>query len=209
MKQPAPGLRRKPAARLTDGGNHALNFINTSKKGSKGNHLQLLTDFASLLNWAEDTGLINWDTWLLLDTEQRNHPHEATLSYCTALSLRECMDELFNDLIMGRQVHPLVLSRFNTHAEAIHAHLRYEHGVTGLRLYWHNIHGDINLPLWLIIAEACQLLNSGASRDIKKCPACGSLFVDTSRRHNRVWCSPKTCGSLKKSQRYYQQQQTA
>jgi predicted RNA-binding Zn ribbon-like protein len=47
-------------------------------------------------------------------------------------------------------------------------------------------------------------VDTGSYRKIKKCPACGSLFLDTSPRYNRQWCAPQTCGSIKKSERYYQ-----
>lgn len=203
MKQPARGLRRKPAHRLTDGGNHALNLINTFKKDSKGNYLDRLTNYGTLLSWAEETKLINWDTYLILDLEQLNNPHEADLSYCGVRAIRNCLEGLFDDLIKGRQVHSLVLERFNYYIESIHPHLRYEHGVTGLRLCWHNIDENLDVLSWIIIAEACHLLDSGIYRNIKKCPICGSMFIDNSRRHNRIWCSPQTCGSLKKSQNYY------
>ncbi|MCC8424370.1 CGNR zinc finger domain-containing protein [Mucilaginibacter sp. UR6-11] len=202
--------RRKPAARLTDGGNHALNFINTFKKDRKGGFIDLLTNYESLVNWAQQTDLINWDESLGLWNEGNCNPPEAELCYCTARSARNTLDELFNDLLAGREVHPLVIDRFNDQHNHVRQHLRYETGTDGMiREHFYNINEDMNLPLYLIIAEAARLLDTGLWRQIKKCPACGSLFMDVSRAHNRTWCSPKTCGSIKKSQRYYQLKKVA
>jgi predicted RNA-binding Zn ribbon-like protein len=202
MKSTAKRARRNPV-RLTDGGSPALNFINTCRKTRKGGYTDLLTDYSAFLNWCEETKLIDWDTYLTLDGEQRCYVKEAEMIWCTVKSARECLDELFNSLINGDEVHPLLLERFNTWTVAIRPHLRYATGPKGVALYWHNIDEEMNLPFWLIIAAACELLDSGDWREIKKCPVCGSLFIDRSRRGNRTWCNPNTCGSLKKSKKYF------
>jgi predicted RNA-binding Zn ribbon-like protein len=89
-------------------------------------------------------------------------------------------------------------------------HLRYQPGDDGIiRQYFFDMENNLNLPLYLIIALATHLLDTGLWCQIKKCLACGSLFMDTSRAHNRTWCSPTTCGSIKKSQRYYRLRKVA
>jgi predicted RNA-binding Zn ribbon-like protein len=146
MKHNANPARRKPAPRLTDGGNHALNFINTFRKDRKGHYFDLLTDYGSLLNWAEQANLINWDRFLLLDRECHNDVDDAKSSYREARGLRLCLDELFNDLVAGQQVYHHALTRFNEYAVSIRPYLRYEYGVTGLQLYWHNLDETLTCP---------------------------------------------------------------
>jgi predicted RNA-binding Zn ribbon-like protein len=197
------GARLRAADRLTDGGSHALNFINTWKRNHRGRAMDLLQNYSDVLSWAHKTNLLDWDRYLLLDEQRHNDAIANAMCYREAVGLRLCLDELFNDLIAGRQVYPHTLSRFNDYAQSIRPHLTYQHGVTGLRLYWDNIAEEISLPLWLIISEACNLIDSGRYRDIKKCPSCSCLFLDVSRRHNRKWCSAQTCGSIKKSRNYY------
>jgi|GEM_PF-2380301 predicted RNA-binding Zn ribbon-like protein len=210
MNRTANGPRRKPAARLTDGGNHALNFINSCKKDRKGGFIDLLTNYFSLNSWAEQSKLIDWNTSLVLEHEAKCNPPEAELCYAVARGARNTLDELFNDLVAGREVHPLITTRFNDQYNNMRQHLRYQPGTDGqIRQYFFDMEENLNLPLYLIIAQAAHLLDTGLWRQIKKCPACGSLFMDTSRAHNRTWCSPKTCGSIKKSQRYYRLRKVA
>ncbi|MDB5004677.1 MAG: hypothetical protein JWQ34_2902 [Mucilaginibacter sp.] len=210
MNRTANRPRRKPAARLTDGGNHALNFINSCKKDRKGGFIDLLTNYESLVNWAHQSNLVDWDTYLRLQHELYCNPAEAALCYAVARGARNTLDELFNDLVAGREVHPLIITRFNDQYADMCQHLRYQPGNDGIiRQYFFDIEENLNLPLYLIIAQATRLLDTGLWRQIKKCPACGSLFIDTSRAHNRTWCSPKTCGSIKKSQRYYKLRKVA
>lgn len=205
MKTVSKGARRKPAAYLTDGGNPVLNFINTWKKDSKGQVIDLLESYISFLNWCQDTNLVNWDQWLALELEQRCYEQDAEMTWFRVKSARNCFDELFNCLASGENVHPLIIDRFNSLAELIRPHLRYEMGEHGPELFWHGIEEELNLPLWLIISSAVKLIDSGNWRKIKKCPVCGSLFIDLSRRFNRCWCNPNTCGCLLKSKRYYAQ----
>jgi predicted RNA-binding Zn ribbon-like protein len=196
--------RRKPSARLTDGGNHALNFINTWRRDRKGSHFDLLNSYESLINWAEQTRLISHDKYLELEQERYCDQPTADHCYATIIQARLTIDELFNELLLDHPIHPLIIDRFNDAVTLTQTHLRYQNTPDGsVRQYWHNIHEDMNLPLYLIITAACQLLDSGQWRQIKKCPGCGSLFIDASRARNRTWCSPQTCGSVKKSQRYY------
>jgi predicted RNA-binding Zn ribbon-like protein len=210
MNRTAYRPRRKPAARLTDGGNHALNFINSRKNDRKGGFIDLLTNYYSLNSWAQQSKLIDWDTSLVLEHEAKCNPPEAELCYYSARGARNTLDELFNDLVAGREVHPLIMQRFNDKYTDMRRHLRYQTGEDGIvRQCFFDLQEDLNLSLHLIIAEAARLLDTGLWRQIKKCPACGSLFLDVSRAHNRTWCSPKTCGSIKKSQRYYKLKKVA
>jgi predicted RNA-binding Zn ribbon-like protein len=196
--------RRKPSARLTDGGNPALNFINTFRRDRKGSHVDLLTGYESLLNWAQQTRLIDHDKYLELEQERYCDQPRADDCYSTIMGARQTLDELFNELLLGNPVHPLIIDRFNDNVTQTKTHLTYQTGPDGIvGQCWHNIHEDLDLPLYLIITAACQLLDSGQWRLIKKCPGCGSLFIDNSRARNRTWCCPQTCGSVKKSQRYY------
>ncbi|TSJ43931.1 CGNR zinc finger domain-containing protein [Mucilaginibacter corticis] len=203
MKQSVSATRRKPAEHLTDGGNHALNFINTLRHHRTGGRYDLLTDYHSFIHWAQQTNLINWDRYMELDLEGRCYEEESRKAYGTLMTARTTLGEIFISLMKREEIHPLWLERFNDYVERIRPHLRYDNGINGLQQYWHDIDEQIHLPFWLIIREACNLINSGQWRDIKQCPACKQLFLDTSRAGNRTWCSPQTCGSIKKSQRYY------
>jgi len=204
MKLVAKRARRDNGERLTDGGHTALNFINTCKKDGKGGYIDHLGNYSGFLKWCSDLELIDLDIFMVLDLEQYCYSKEAEGIYCSVVAARDCFDELFNSLACGENVHPLILDRFNMHAERINAHLSYHTGECGLMLYWKDIHEEMNLPYWLVISAARSLVDSGGWRKIKKCPACSNLFMDKSRSHNKLWCNHSTCGSLLKNKKYYE-----
>lgn len=203
MKQPINKARRKPTEHLTDGGNHALNFINTQRRYRTGGLYDLLTTYESFIYWCQQTNLINWDRYMELELEGRCNEEDARMAYRTIMSARTTLGEIFRSLLKREEIYDLWLVRFNDYVELMRPHLRFDNGINGLQQYWHNIDDQLDLPFWLIIRAACNLINSGQWRDIKECPVCKQLFLDTSRAGNRTWCSPQTCGSIKKSQRYY------
>lgn len=196
------GLNRSVS--LTNGGNPALNFINTQRKDRKGGYVDLLTDYRSFLNWCLDTGLIDMDTWTELELEQYCYAQMANDIYCQVKSARDCFNELFNYIANGQKVHPTIISRFNAWAELIRAQLTYRTGQNGLELYWRNSTEEMNLPLWLVVSAAVRLIESPDIQKIRICPVCNSLFVDGSRRGNRVWCHVDTCGGARKSLKYFE-----
>ncbi|MDB5157106.1 MAG: zinc finger protein [Mucilaginibacter sp.] len=189
--------------RLTDGGNHALNFINTQRRNRKGSLYDLLDNFGDFLYWCQQTGLITWERYMELELESRCHEEEARMAFGTLRTARTTLDEIFVSLMKREEVYPLWLERLNDYVDRVRPHLHYDNGVNGLQQYWRDIDEQISFPFWLIINEACSLINSGRWRQVKQCPVCKQLFLDTSRAGNRTWCSPQTCGSIKKSQRYY------
>jgi len=54
-----------------------------------------------------------------------------------------------------------------------------------------------------LIQSAIDLLRSPDRARVGACPACGWLFLDTSKNRSRRWCSMKTCGSAAKAATYY------
>ena len=46
------------------------------------------------------------------------------------------------------------------------------------------------------------LLRDGPTDRIKACPACGFVFIDTTKNRRRRWCSMDDCGKEEKIRRY-------
>jgi predicted RNA-binding Zn ribbon-like protein len=202
MINPLP--RRRAADALHDGGNPALNFINTYKRNYKGIYTDSLRNYEGLLQWCEATGVICWDRLLQLELEMRCYEQEAAQVFERALSVRRCLAELFSCLVSARPVHEHVLHFFNQVAGEVKGHLHYAVGPRGMEQFWINIHEELPTPLWFIVSEAMQLIDANRVQFIKQCPLCGSLFLDVSKNGNRKWCNPNTCGSVRKSVRYYE-----
>jgi predicted RNA-binding Zn ribbon-like protein len=195
--------RRRATTYLDDGRNAALNFINTYKKDYKGIYRDSLRNYEGFLIWCEATGVICQDRLLQLELEMRCYEREAEQVFDRVVSARHCLSELFNCLLAGREVHAHVLHFFNDMAAEVRGHLQYEIGERGLEQFWMNINEELAAPLWFVMSEAMMLIDSRGLRLVKKCPLCGSLFVDGSRSSNRRWCNPNTCGSVRKSVSYY------
>jgi predicted RNA-binding Zn ribbon-like protein len=56
-----------------------------------------------------------------------------------------------------------------------------------------------------LIRSAADLLVSDELKRVKRCgdPACGWLFLDTSRNKSRRWCDMSDCGNRAKASRFY------
>jgi predicted RNA-binding Zn ribbon-like protein len=52
------------------------------------------------------------------------------------------------------------------------------------------------------VTSAVELLRSSPTGRLKECPGdrCGWLFLDTSKRGNRRWCSMSECGQEAKDE---------
>jgi predicted RNA-binding Zn ribbon-like protein len=60
-----------------------------------------------------------------------------------------------------------------------------------------------------IARSAAELLVSAELQNVKSCddPACGWLFLDTSRNKRRRWCDMQDCGNRAKASRFYKKAQ--
>lgn len=74
----------------------------------------------------------------------------------------------------------------------------------GYRLHWPD--AAIDLPVRLIAVSALVLLASPELDHVKQCPgpACGWIFLDSTRNHSRRWCDPAECGNRNRVQAHYQ-----
>lgn len=53
------------------------------------------------------------------------------------------------------------------------------------------------------VDNAADVLTEADHSRLRHCPACGWLFLDTSRNRSRRWCDMADCGSRDKALRYY------
>jgi predicted RNA-binding Zn ribbon-like protein len=65
---------------------------------------------------------------------------------------------------------------------------------------------ELDALLWPVIHSAGELLLSQDLVQVKECPGCGWLFLDTSKNRSRRWCSMSTCGARDKMRRYHKRQ---
>ena len=123
--------------------------------------------------------------------------------YQKALELRAILFNLFSALAVSAPLPAADLSGFNHFLSATLAHKRVVADGVQLVSAWDLSAYRADLVLWPIIEAAHGLLIGGDYERIKKCPACGWVFIDKSKGGRRRWCSMDTCGTIDKSRRYY------
>lgn len=128
-------------------------------------------------------------------------PHASTPADLEhARALRETIHRIGTALATGHTPKQQDLETLNRVARHEHGHLEL-HGTTA---HW-TTESDhpIDAALAFIAHDAITTL-TGQRGTIKTCenPACGGLFLDTSRAQARRWCSMNTCGNRAKKARY-------
>ena len=161
-----------------------LDFVNTVNKRPDPTR-DGLAQPGGLKAWAETVGL--------------TLPADAEESPDDAIEFREDLYRTFSAIAAGRDPEfALILSWYGKalpHSTLSRQDQRYT-------LAWPQPATATEL-LGLVAASAMQLLLEGPVDRIGECPACGWLFLDTSRNGRRRWCSMATCGSRDKANRYY------
>jgi predicted RNA-binding Zn ribbon-like protein len=193
------------------GGHPALDFVNSlDNRFRDDGPTELLTDYAALLGFACDTGL--------LDERQARRLADcvsgaaAARALRTARELREALAAALYAHAAGSTPPPSVLATLERyfHAASRHRELRWEPAAgkpaRGGRPHWdRNRFGTrAELPVWLLAQAAAQLILSEGLPRVRACAAdnCRWLFLDTSRNHTRRWCKMQVCGNRMKARRF-------
>ncbi|HKX56063.1 MAG TPA: ABATE domain-containing protein [Xanthomonadales bacterium] len=189
------------------GGSPCLDFVNTVNSRHWMEH-DFLSSYQGLIGWAGKAGILRSDAARQLTTHANLSISEADAAFRKALTLRDLLYQIFS--LLARRVEPdaPALARFNAlYAEAISAGklARTEHGYAPAWDFTHSCEAI----LYPVLYSAGELLLSPAQRQIKECPGCGWLFLDTSKNHTRRWCNMNTCGVRSKMKRYYVKQRTS
>ncbi|MEE8584124.1 MAG: ABATE domain-containing protein [Acidobacteriota bacterium] len=188
------------------GNSAALDFVNTVHDRFDPNSRDYLSTYEDLLRWARLGHLISSQAEDRLALLARLGAGSAERVLADSVRLRESLHRLFLARIGGNDPRAQDLSRLNGWLSAAlrHRRLLYESG--GYRWSWEQGQERLESPLWPVVIEAGQLLESKESHPLKQCPepdGCGWLFLDTSKNRTRRWCQMKTCGNAAKARRHY------
>lgn len=193
------------------GGHPALDFVNSldNRFRAAGGPTELLTDYAALLRFARETGL--------LDQAQARRladgvsPAAAARGLHAARELREALAAALYAHAAGRAPAAAVLATLGRHFHAAgrHRELRWA-GTSGAQrgatARWDRgrFGTRAELPVWLLSQAAAQLMLSAQLSQVRACAAdnCRWLFLDTSRNHTRRWCQMQVCGNRTKARRF-------
>lgn len=181
------------------GGHVAIDFVNTLGGRSDDPDDEYLHRYDDLVRWTERVGLLESVCAAGLRKHARDDTTAAEQALRSGQRLRSSLDQLLRNLIEpspsdhGAAVHSAYLAAISHAAPDF---------TNGLRWRWPDDPDDLDRPLWPIAVAAVDLLQSKLLQRLGRCQHCRWLFLDTSRQHNRRWCSMNECGAIIKMRRY-------
>jgi predicted RNA-binding Zn ribbon-like protein len=210
MTEPIAGRRRPPKFELI-GGNVCLDFINTLDDRTSDKPKELLKNYYELVRFGEDTGVLTPGQLDFFFERAHLMTEEAEEALRHAISLREALYTVFSALIKKQTARQVALDTVNAyiHEAALHSHLVQR----GERCDWRfdDLRSALEALLWPIARAAGDLLASSDMAQVRTCssPTCQWFFLDTSKNHQRRWCSMKECGNRAKVRKFYARKKTA
>jgi predicted RNA-binding Zn ribbon-like protein len=187
------------------GGDLSLDFVNSVHDRFEEPAEDYLGDFADLATWALVAGGISSEEKRRLENLARNNAQEAERVYAEALQLREAIHALYVSLLEGTEVPGRDLERVNRWLSGSMANLVLEPRGERFEFAWSEANYGLESVLWPLTRSIAALVTSDRVDRLKQCPACGWLFLDSSKNMSRRWCSMETCGNRAKARRFYQQ----
>jgi predicted RNA-binding Zn ribbon-like protein len=182
------------------GGWAALDFANTVEHRGTDQQKDCLENYHDMLRWAYHAAVLDEARARYLLKYASDRRDTAVKAFTNARRLRDTIYELFSLAAAGKH---FVLTNLNKHLEKLPPRILRPSG-DHYNLGWDSAHDPLESPLWDITKSAADLITSPQLKWVRQCPNCGWLFVDTSRKHNRRWCSMDVCGKQLKSRRQYE-----
>ncbi|WP_022892919.1 CGNR zinc finger domain-containing protein [Agromyces subbeticus] len=177
-------------------GDPALDLVNTvSWRLNPERRIEHLADYASVLRWATQHGLVDEPLRRELECIAADDVAGARLELERVIELREA---IYEAAYRGAQTTPIV----SQHADAVAAG-RLERA-TDAGWQW-AFPTALSLPRRRIALAAVDLLLRGDLDRLGQCAdaECGWVYLDTSPRHNRRWCVASDCGNRNRVREYY------
>jgi predicted RNA-binding Zn ribbon-like protein len=183
------------------GGNLALDFVNTTEFRGTDHCVEALHTYAHVLVFCLRNDLFSAHEGETLAEVAAHRHSEAEAAFQAALDLREALYRIFVAMIEAEKPAAHDLNRLND--ALITGERRIVSDDQGFAWTWAQ-RPNLSRILAPIALAAAELLTSMQLQQVRQCPNCGWLFVDTSRNHSRRWCSMDFCGSQVKSRRQYE-----
>jgi predicted RNA-binding Zn ribbon-like protein len=188
-----------------------LDFANTLDGRFTAHPRESLTEYAALVSWTRQAGIVAEDTARRLAEASAGQQLAAGMVLERAIALREALYRIFSAVARQRSPQTTDLDCLNAILGEVLAALRITPTAEGFAWDWTGAKQGLDCLLWPIAQSAAALLTSGALHTVRECaaPSCGWLFLDTSRNHSRRWCDMKACGNRAKARRHYERKKMA
>ncbi|OBI81056.1 CGNR zinc finger domain-containing protein [Mycobacterium sp. 1245805.9] len=190
-------VRSEAAGLDLRGGHPAVDLVNTvSWRGDPLRRTEYLVDYLDLVAWARHAGVLSAGEARELAVSD---PAAAGKALHQTVRLREALHRIWTGC--GSTGDAVTIA--DTYRSALRAQRL---AIDGDAAGWHEVALVPQTPLHRLAAEAVTLLTTVPLSRIKGCgdSACGWLFLDSSHRQNRRWCSTADCGNRARVRRFYE-----
>ena len=186
------------------GGALCLDFVNTINSRVHPEH-DYLMQYSDVAGWANKVGILTSAQLNQLQKRAKQKGGEAENALRAARTLRELLYRLFSNATKGSEPSKKDMRALVTSYGAAISHGKFLKKDNHYTTIW-KVDSTFKAVLWPIIHSAGELLLSDELSQVKECPGCGWLFLDTSKNQSRRWCSMNTCGARDKMRRYHKRQ---
>ena len=182
------------------GGALCFDFTNTINSRRMPEHDYLHT-YSDLVDWAEKVDILSPQQAKALKRRATQDVEKAEKALEHGRTAREIMYRVFSE-IANQKPQGENLSAFSRLYQEAIANGRFVRAQRHYEIKW-QVDETFDALLWPIVSSAEKILISRELSQVKECPSCGWLFLDTSKNQSRRWCSMNTCGARDKMRRYH------
>ena len=188
------------------GGRACLDYANTLDWRGTDSPVEYLHTYQDLIDWSRHAGTISGrEASILFQTADRP-VSDGAMHLRKAIRLRETIHRIFSSIANGNPAPANDLALFNRYLAGTLQSSRIIRKESGYAWDTTIDPGTLDSILNPLVRSAADLLVSKEVARVKSCgdPACGWLFLDTSRNNSRRWCDMRGCGNRAKASRFYQ-----
>jgi predicted RNA-binding Zn ribbon-like protein len=185
-------------------GNASLDFINTEIV-ENGVSKDLLSTYTDLAEWAVASNLMDQSIADEIFAKSKGQK-EADEILAEAKSFRNMLRAMVTRLVEGEKAGETAIAAINAELSKISSSTRVCQTKNGYRRSASSNFGEPGQLLALIAGYVVDLLCNEKLAYLKKCESdqCQLYFYDTSKNHQRRWCSTKSCGNRAKAAAFYE-----
>ncbi|UYQ95070.1 ABATE domain-containing protein [Chitinophaga horti] len=187
-----------------DGGALCLDFTNTIHDRTKEGSFDYLGSYQDVLKWCRHAGVLTAPVMKTLERLAKAYPPKADAVFRKTILLRALLFQLFSDQATGKTPDPMLVEQLNPYLAAAFEQLSLQHLSKKTPATLSFITPELDLPWWLVVKSAVDVLVSEQLLRVRRCPACYWLFIDKSKNRSRRWCNMATCGDLHKVKQFYE-----
>jgi predicted RNA-binding Zn ribbon-like protein len=183
------------------GGALCFDFANTINSRRSPEHDYLLT-YSDVVDWAGKVEILSSQQARSLKHRGTQDVKNAEKALKKGQRAREIIYQVFSAIANQARTQDEDLSAITRLYQEAIANAHFVRAEEHYEIQW-KTDETFDALLWPIISSAEKILVSAELSQVKECPGCGWLFLDTSKNQSRRWCSMNTCGARDKMRRYH------